>query len=548
MFHKVTSQAETRAALSKGVSIIAGAVRVTLGPSGRNVIIKRGRGIPHITKDGVTVAKSITLKDPMEEAGARLVKEVALKAASDAGDGTTTATILADALYQAGSILVAKGSNAIHIQRGIAIGAEMLTAELGKMAIPVETQEMAAHVALVSSNWDEEVGGVVAKAIESVGLGGIVTIEASDNPTTSLLQRQGFAFERGWVNPNFSFIEGEERPFVQYGDALVIITDAKLQNLAELMVLVNVLMTQKRPIILIADDIAGDALAALVSNHRKGHGVFMAVRAPGFGKDRLAWLQDLAAACECQVLSDAIGVPWKDLRNPDKTLIVKAFEKVTGQASFHITGETTMIVGVTEEPRPILAAHLATLQRAVETETSEYKKGELQDRLARIGGKVALIQVGGGSEPDVMEKTDRFDDALAATRAAIEEGVVAGGGAALLHAVHAARAILAGGLTGSDPSDGDTMAGIKLLFDVVSAPFRQLASNCGVDGAELIAARIAETGDTKRGYDFVKNESCDLVAAGIIDPVKVTRVALNAAASIAGLLLTTEVMITDDET
>lgn len=546
MFNKITSADDTRRSLSKGVSIIADAIRTTLGPSGRNVIIRRGRGVPHITKDGVTVAKAITLKDPGEEAGARLVKEVALKAASDAGDGTTTATILADAIYQNGIKHVAQGANAIHIQRGIAIGAEMVIAELGKMSIPVTTQEMAAHVALVSSNWDEEVGGVVSQAIGSVGLGGIVTVEGSDDATTSLLQRQGFSFERGWVHANFSFIDGEERASVQYGDALVIITDAKLQTMAELMFLMNALIPLKRPIVIIADDIAGDALAALVLNHRKQNlGCFMAVRAPGFGKDRVAWLHDLAAACECQVLSDSHGVPWKDLHNQSKAEVAKAFQKVTGEASLVVTAESTMIVSVTEEPRPVLAAHIHNLRKAVESESSEYKKGELMDRLARIEGKVALIRVGGSSEPDVMEKIDRFDDALAATRAAIEEGVVPGGGAALLHAVHHAKKTLANGLVGNEASDADILTGIKILFDAAQAPFNQLALNCGTERASYIAANIENSADSV-GFDFVEGIQCDLTERGIIDPVKVTRVALNAAASIAGLLLTTEVMITDD--
>ena len=529
MTNIITLGNDARNGLLRGVQKISGAVKVTLGPSGRNVVIKNNKGVPQVTKDGVTVAKSIILSDNLEEAGARLVKEVAMKTAGSAGDGTTTATILAEAIYSGGMKMVGAGANSISVQRGIDMACRMVVGELTAMSHPIDTEATVKMVALVSSNWDDEIAENISQAVNAVGLTGIITIETTENVSTTLDFRQGLHWERGWVHPNFALSGGVLYPKVEYQGAMIIVTDKKLSTLKDIIPVLDKLAKLDKPIAIIADSIEGEALAAMMLNHLKGLIRVVAINAPGFGAERKNWLQDIAAMCECQVFSDELGVTTRELDTRARDII--------GVANIIVTAGTTTLIRNSEDT-VIFDNHIASLNSKMAASDSDYTRDGYKERIANLTSNVAIIRIGGSNESVVMERKDRYDDALSACLAAIESGIVIGGGAALARA--------SSNISGMATDVGqDVAVGIRILLDACNVPLLQLADNAGTNGHQILASILgAETAN--RGYDFVRRKYVDMMEAGIIDPLKVTRTALENAAAIGGLLLTTEAVITPD--
>jgi chaperonin GroEL len=506
-----------------GVNLLARAVRVTLGPQGRNVLLEKSWGSPTVTKDGVTVAKEIELEDHFENMGAKMVKEVASKTSDVAGDGTTTATVLAQAMFREGCKLVAAGMDPMEIKRGIDKAVPAMVEELAKLSKSTRSAEEIAQVGTISANGDEAIGRILAEAMEKVGKEGVITVEEAKSMDTTLEVVEGMQFDRGYLSPYF--VTDPEAMEAVLEDAMVLLHEKKISNMKDLLSLLEEVARQGKPLLVIAEDVEGEALATLVVNKIRGTLKAVAVKAPGFGDRRKAMLQDMGVITGGQVIAEELGlklenVTLKDLGQAKKIVIDK--------------DDTTIIEGA--GAKKDIEGRCNEIRRQIEETTSDYDREKLQERLAKLAGGVAVLKVGAATETEMKEKKARVEDALHATRAAVEEGVVVGGGVALIRAL-AALDGLAEGLP------GEQAAGVRLVRRAAEEPLRWIAQNAGLDGA-IVADKVkAETGAF--GFDAQREEYCDLVRAGIIDPTKVVRTALQNAASVAALLLTTEAMIAE---
>jgi len=514
---------DARDRMLRGVDILANAVKVTLGPKGRNVVIEKSFGAPRITKDGVTVAKEIELRDKFENMGAQMVKEVANKTNDLAGDGTTTATVLAQAIVREGAKSVAAGMNPMDLKRGIDKAVEAVVAELVKMSKKVKTNEEIAQVGTISANGEREIGDIIAKAMDKVGKEGVITVEEAKGLETELDVVEGMQFDRGYLSPYF--ITNADKMVVELQNPYILIHEKKLSDLQPLLPILEAVVQSNRPLLIIAEDIEGQALATLVVNKLRGGLKVAAVKAPGFGDRRKAMLEDIAVLTAGQTVSEDLGIKLETV-----TLAMLGSAKMVT-----IDKDNTIIVDGAGKKADI-NARCEQIRRQVEDTTSDYDKEKLQERLAKIAGGVAVIKVGGATEVEVKEKKDRVDDALHATRAAVEEGIVPGGGVALLRA----SKVLAKLENGHD----DQKVGIEIIRRALAVPLRQIAENAGEDGA-VIAGKVSESKDLNFGFDAQSGKYVDMVKAGIVDPTKVVRVALQDAASVAGLLITTEAMVAD---
>jgi chaperonin GroEL len=514
---------QARAKILKGVDTLANAVKTTLGPKGRNVVLDKSFGAPRITKDGVSVAKEIELKDKFENMGAQMVKEVASRTNDVAGDGTTTATVLAQAIVREGMKSVAAGMNPMDLKRGIDIATAKVVENLKARSRDITTSDEIAQVGTISANGEEAVGKMIAEAMDKVGKEGVITVEEAKGLESELDVVEGMQFDRGYLSPYF--ITNAEKMTVELESPLILLHEKKLSNLQPMLPLLEAVVQSGKPLLIIAEDIEGEALATLVVNKLRGGLKIAAVKAPGFGDRRKAMLEDIAILTGGQVISEDLGIK---LENVGLEMLGKA-KRVT------ITKEDTTIVdGVGEQDD--IKARCDQIKAQIESTTSDYDKEKLQERLAKLSGGVAVIKVGGATEVEVKERKDRVDDALHATRAAVEEGIVAGGGSALLYATRA--------LEGVEGANSDQTKGINIIRKALQAPVRQIAENAGVDGA-VVAGKLLEQDDTDFGFDAQNEEYTNLVAKGIIDPTKVVRTALQDAASIAGLMITTEAMVAE---
>lgn len=512
----------SRTKLFEGVSILANAVKVTLGPKGRNVAFERSFGAPLVTKDGVTVAKQIELKDKLQNMGAQMVKEVASRTADAAGDGTTTATVLAHSIIKEGLKLVATGMNAMDIKRGIDKAVSATVEELNKISKACDTPTEIHQVASISANGDEEIGALIAKAVQRVGKEGVITVEEAKGLETELDVVEGMQFDRGYLSPYF--ITNAEKMTTVMETPYILIHEKKLSNLQTILPVLEAVMQTGKPLLIIAEDVEGEALATLVVNKLRGVLNVAAVKAPGFGDRRKAMLDDIAVLTGGTVFSEELGIKLENVTISD-----------LGRAnSVKIDKETTTIVDGAGSKEAI-AGRIAQLKVQIEDSTSEYDKEKYRERLAKLAGGVAVVKVGGASEIEVKEKKDRVDDALNATRAAVEEGIVPGGGVALLRARNAVR-----GLKGLN---ADQDAGISIVLRALEEPLRQIVINAGGEGSVVVNEVSRGTG--AYGYNAATDEYGDLIAQGVIDPTKVTRAALVNAASVAGLVLTTDCTISE---
>ena len=512
-----------REKLLRGVDILADAVKVTLGPKGRNVVIEKSFGAPRITKDGVSVAKEIELSDKFENMGAQMVREVASKTNDLAGDGTTTATVLAQAIVREGVTKVAAGLNPMDLKRGIDLAVATVVADIQARAKKVTTNDEIAQVGTISANGEAEIGTMIAQAMERVGNEGVITVEEAKSLDTELDVVEGMQFDRGYLSPYF--VTNADKMVADLENPYILLHEKKLSGLQPLLPVLEAVVQSSRPLLIIAEDIEGEALATLVVNKLRGGLKIAAVKAPGFGDRRKAMLEDIAVLTGGQVISEDLGIK---LENVTLDMLGTAKKVV-------ISKETTTIVDGAGEKADI-EARCGQIRAQVEETTSDYDREKLQERLAKLAGGVAVIRVGGATEVEVKERKDRVDDAMHATRAAVEEGVVAGGGTALLYASKA--------LDKLSPANDEQRVGIDIIRRALQAPVRQIAYNAGTDGS-IVVGKLLDQADTNFGYDAQKGEFTDLVAAGIIDPVKVVRTALQDAASIAGLLITTEAMIAE---
>jgi len=508
---------EAREGITRGVDILANAVRVTLGPKGRNVVMDKSFGAPRITKDGVTVAKEIELKDKFENMGAQMLKSVASKASDHAGDGTTTATVLAQAIVREGMKSVAAGMNPMDLKRGIDLAVIKVVEDLKNRSKDVSGSNEIAQVGIISANGDREVGEKIAEAMEKVGKEGVITVEEAKGLEFELDVVEGMQFDRGYLSPYF--ITNAEKMQVELTDPYILIHEKKLANLQAILPILEAVVQNGRPLLIIAEDIEGEALATLVVNKLRGGLKVAAVKAPGFGDRRKAMLQDIAVLTGGELISEDLGIK---LENVTIQMLGKA-KRVT------ITKDDTTIVSGAGK-KPDIEARVGQIKQQIEDTTSDYDKEKLQERLAKLAGGVAVIKVGGATEVEVKEKKDRVDDALNATRAAIEEGIVPGGGVALLWASKAIK-------TKGDNEDQE--AGINIVRRALQSPIRQIAENAGVEGS-IVVGKVLDHKSPTYGYDAQTGEYGDMVAKGIIDPAKVVRTALQDAASVAGLLVTTE--------
>jgi chaperonin GroEL len=514
---------DARDKMLRGVNILANAVKVTLGPKGRNVVIEKSFGAPRSTKDGVSVAKEIELADRFENLGAQMIREVASKTNDKAGDGTTTATVLAQAIVQEGLKSVAAGMNPMDLKRGIDKAVAIVVAEIKSSSKKVTTNAEIAQVGTISANGDKEVGDMIARAMDKVGNEGVITVEEAKTAETELDVVEGMQFDRGYLSPYF--ITNADKMEVQLEEPLILLFEKKLSSLQPLLPVLEAVVQSGRPLVIIAEDVEGEALATLVVNKLRGGLRVAAVKAPGFGDRRKAMLEDLAILTGAQVVSEDLGIK---LENVSLDMLGKA-KKVS------ITkDDTTIVDGIGE--KDAIEARIAQIKRQIEDTTSDYDKEKLQERLAKLAGGVAVIRVGGSTEVEVKEKKDRVDDALNATRAAADEGIVPGGGTALLKASKALA-----GLTGDND---DQTAGIAIVRRALQAPIRQIAENAGVEGS-IVVGKILENDSASFGFNAQTEQYVDLVADGVIDPAKVVRTALQDAASVAGLLITTEAAIVE---
>ena len=514
---------DARAKMLKGVETLAKTVKVTLGPKGRNVILDKSYGAPKITKDGVSVAKEVELSDKFENMGAQLVKEVAQKTADKAGDGTTTATVLAEAIIKEGCKAVAAGMNPMDLKRGIDMAVEAVVADIKSRSVAIKTSEEIAQVGTISANGDRSIGEYLARAMEKVGNEGVITVEDAKGLETELDVVEGMQFDRGYLSPYF--ITNAEKMVCEYENPFVLLYDQKVSNLQPLIPVLESIVQSGRALVIIAEDIEGEALATLVVNRIRGGLKVCAVKAPGFGDRRKAMLEDIAILTGGQVISEELGMKLENV----------TLDMLGSAKRVEITkDETTIIDGDGE--KDLIEARAAQIRKQIEETSSDYDREKLQERLAKLSGGVAVLRVGGASEVEVKEKKDRIDDALNATRAAVKEGVVAGGGVALLYSAKV--------LDSLKPENQDQKVGIDIIRKATQAPIRQIAENAGVDGA-VVAGKLLESTDTNFGYNAQSGEYTDMVKAGIIDPTKVVRTALQDAASVGGLLITTEAMVTE---
>ncbi|MCJ2143298.1 chaperonin GroEL [Methylobacterium sp. E-066] len=514
---------DARERLLRGVDILADAVKVTLGPKGRNVVIEKSFGAPRITKDGVTVAKEIELEDRFENLGAQLLREVASKTNDLAGDGTTTATVLAQAIVREGAKAVAANFNPLDLKRGIDLATAAAVKDITERARKVTSSDAIAQVGTISANGDKEIGRLIAEAVQKVGNEGVITVEEAKTAETELDVVEGLQFDRGYLSPYF--VTNAEKLIAELEDPYILIHEKKLSTLQPLLPILEAVVQSGRPLLIIAEDIEGEALATLVVNRLRGGLKVAAVKAPGFGDRRKAILEDIAILTKGQTISEDLGIKLENVTLPQ-----------LGQAKrVRIEKESTTIVDGAGDKAEI-AGRIAQIKAQIEETTSDYDREKLQERLAKLAGGVAVIRVGGATEVEVKEKKDRVDDALNATRAAIEEGIVPGGGTALLRAKVVVSAI--------KTDNADVKAGIAIVLKALEAPIRQIAANAGVEGS-IVVAKVIESGSDTYGFDAQTEVYGDLIEAGIVDPAKVVRTALQDAASVAGLLVTTEALITE---
>ncbi|TYR32023.1 chaperonin GroEL [Mesorhizobium microcysteis] len=513
---------DARERMLRGVNILADAVKVTLGPKGRNVVIDKSFGAPRITKDGVTVAKEIELEDKFENMGAQMVREVASKTNDIAGDGTTTATVLAQAIVQEGHKAVAAGMNPMDLKRGIDLAVGDVVAQLAKATKKIKTSEEVAQVGTISANGEKEIGQMIASAMQKVGNEGVITVEEAKTAETELEVVEGMQFDRGYLSPYF--VTNPDKMVAELEDAYILLHEKKLSNLQAMLPVLEAVVQTSKPLVIISEDVEGEALATLVVNKLRGGLKIAAVKAPGFGDRRKAMLEDIAILTGGQVISEDLGIK---LENVGLNMLGRA-KKVS------ISKENTTIVDGAGKKAEI-SGRVAQIKQQIEETSSDYDREKLQERLAKLAGGVAVIRVGGATEVEVKEKKDRVDDALNATRAAVEEGIVPGGGTALLRASHNLK-------VKGENSDQD--AGINIVRRALQAPARQIATNAG-DEASVIVGKILENKSQTYGYNAQTGEFGDMISNGIVDPTKVVRTALQDAASVAGLLVTTEAMIAE---
>jgi chaperonin GroEL len=522
MAKQIIYSEHSRAALLKGVNQLADAVKVTLGPKGRNVVLDKKFGSPTITKDGVTVAKEIELKDSLENMGAQMVREVASKTSDIAGDGTTTATVLAQAIYREGVRTVAAGANPMALKRGIEKAVAAAVEHIKGLSRPVKGDAIT-QVGTISANGDATIGGIIAEAMSKVGKDGVITVEESRTLETSLDVVEGMQFDRGYLSPYF--VTDPDRMEANLENALILINEKKISSMKDLLPVLEQVARQGKPLLIIAEDIEGEALATLVVNKLRGTLQVAAVKAPGFGDRRKAMLEDIAVLTGGQVISEDLGIKLESIRVED---LGKAKKIV-------IDKDNTTIVEGGGKPKDI-QGRVGTIRTQVENTTSDYDREKLQERLAKLVGGVAVIKVGAATETELKEKKARVEDAMHATRAAVEEGIVPGGGVALLRAAKALDKV--------ETDDADEKTGVNIVRRALEEPLRQIVANAGREGAVIVGQIKAEKNENM-GFDAAREEFTDMVKAGIIDPAKVTRSALQNAASIASLLLTTEAMIAD---
>jgi len=532
MAKQITHGEESRAAILRGVNQLADAVKITLGPKGRNVVLGKTYGSPTITKDGVTVAKEIDLKDPMENMGAQMVREVASKTSDVAGDGTTTATVLAQAIYREGVKTVAAGANPMALKRGIDKAVERATVAIKKMSTPV-AGDMIAQVGTISANGDAAIGELIAKAMEKVGKDGVITVEDAKTMETDLEFVEGMQFDRGYLSPYF--ITDAEKMESVLTNPLILLSEKKISSMRDLLPILEQVAKLSKPILIIAEDVEGEALATLVVNKLRGTINVAAVKAPGFGDRRKEMLQDIAILTGAKVISEDLGIKLENVTVED----LGRAKKVT------INKDDTIIIdgaGNTDD----LKARVKTLKAQIEDSSSDYDREKLQERLAKLVGGVAVIRVGAATETELKEKKARVEDAMNATRAAVEEGIVAGGGVALIRAAKALDKFKLFDANNEDApaGDPDEQIGVNIVKRALEEPLRQIVQNAGKEGA-VIVEKVRASKDPNFGYNAETETFEDLVAAGIIDPAKVTRCALQNAASIAGLMLTTEALISE---
>ncbi|HJM92310.1 MAG: chaperonin GroEL [Alphaproteobacteria bacterium] len=522
---EVRFETDARTRMLRGVDTLADAVKVTLGPKGRNVVLDKSFGAPRITKDGVTVAKEIELSDKFENMGAQMVREVASKTNDVAGDGTTTATVLAQTIVREGCKSVAAGMNPMDLRRGIDLAVDTVVANLAKQSKPISTEAEVRQVGTISSNGESEIGDMIAKAMQKVGKEGVITVEEAKGLETELDVVEGMQFDRGYLSPYF--ITNADKMTTELEDPYILLHESKLSSLQPMLPVLETVAQSGRPLMIISEDVEGEALATLVVNKLRGGLKVAAVKAPGFGDRRKAMLEDIGILTGGQVVSEDLGIKLESVT-----------PEMLGRAKrISITKEETTIIDGNGKKSDVEGRCTQIRAQAEET-SSEYDKEKLQERLAKLAGGVAVIKVGGATEVEVKERKDRVDDALNATRAAVEEGVVVGGGCALLYAASALKKTK----TGND----DQTVGVDIVRRSLQTPLRQIVENAGVDGA-VVAGKLLEKNNTSQGFDAQNDKYVDMYKAGIIDPTKVVRAALQDAASVAGLLITTEVMVADSD-
>jgi chaperonin GroEL len=520
---EVKFNSDAREKMLKGVEILAEAVKVTLGPKGRNVVLEKSFGAPRVTKDGVTVAKEIELEDKFENMGAQMLREVASKTSDVAGDGTTTATVLAQAIVKEGAKSVAAGANPMDLKRGIDLAVNAVVSELKAKSKKLTTNDEVAQVGAVSANGDQEIGRMIAEAMKKVGNEGVITVEEAKSLESELEVVEGMQFDRGYVSPYF--ITNPEKMLVELEDAYILIHEKKLAGLQPMLPLLESVVQSGKPLLIIAEEVEGEALATLVVNKLRGGLKLAAVKAPGFGDRRKAMLEDIAVLTHGQVISEDLGIKLENVR----LAMLGRAKRVS------IDKDNTTIVDGAGKKADI-EARIKQIKQQIEETTSDYDKEKLQERLAKLAGGVAIIKVGGATEAEVKERKDRVDDAMHATRAAVEEGILPGGGVALLRAAKSLERL--------NGVNDDQRTGVRIVRKALEAPARQIATNAGEDGS-IIVGKIVDNNSYAWGYDAQTGQYGDLIGSGIIDPTKVVRTALQDAASVAGLLITTEAMVAE---
>ena len=519
----VRFSSDARDRMVRGVDILANAVKVTLGPKGRNVVIDKSFGAPRITKDGVTVAKEIELEDKFENMGAQMVREVASKTNDKAGDGTTTATVLAQAIVKEGVKYVAAGLNPMDLKRGIDIAVTEALKDISRRAKKIKSSDEVAQVGTISSNGDRSIGDMIAQAMQKVGNEGVITVEEAKAAETELDVVEGMQFDRGYLSPYF--VTNAEKMIAELEDAYILIHEKKLSTLQSMLPILEAVVQTGKPLLIVSEDVEGEALATLVVNKLRGGLKIAAVKAPGFGDRRKAMLEDIAILTAGQMISEDLGVKLENV----------TLAQLGRAKRIRIDKENTTIIDGAGKKKDI-EARIAQIKAQIEETTSDYDKEKLQERLAKLAGGVAVIRVGGSTEIEVKEKKDRVDDALNATRAAVEEGIVPGGGVALLRAKLAVAK-----LKNANP---DVQAGINIVLKALEAPIRQIVENAGVEGS-IVVGKITENKSETYGFDAQNEQYVDMITNGIVDPAKVVRTALQDAASVAGLLITTEAMVAE---